>query len=75
MKTYVVESFVMGCTRYEYFFKREKNDVNGKPRFRVWIIDPDGGAVYEKLFQCYDFQVKQCAMVFVENMINKRMEA
>lgn len=74
MKTYNMESFTMGCVRFEYFYKREKNDVNGNSRFRVYIIDPENNAVYEKLFQCYDFQVKNCVMVFIENMINKAME-
>lgn len=38
----------------QYFYKREKNDINGNPRFRVWIIDPEGPAVYEEIIKTYE---------------------
>ena len=57
MKVYDMKSIVIDCNRYSYFYKREKNDRNGNPRFRVWLIDPEGGAVYEKVFRCYECQI------------------
>ena len=57
MKTYDLKTIVIDCNRYSYFYKREKNDANGNPRFRVWLIDPEGCAVYEKVFYCYEFQI------------------
>lgn len=52
-----LHSIVIDHNEFTYFFKREKNDVNGNPRYRVYIIDPDGPAVYETLLKCYDFQI------------------
>lgn len=54
MKTYNLKSIVIDSVRYTYFYRREKNDRNGNPRFRVYILDPDGGGVYEKTFSTYD---------------------
>ena len=34
-----------------YFYVKEKNDTNGNPRFRVYIIDPDAPTVYETIFK------------------------
>ena len=49
-----------------YFCKREKHSVNGAPRFRVFIIDPDGGAVYETIFTGYGRIVPQLVADYIE---------
>ena len=59
----------MGCIRYEYFYKREKNDKNGNSRFRVYLIDPEHNAVYERIIQCYEFQIKNHVEIMIERMI------
>lgn len=61
LKTVVVDGIAIN-----YFFKKEKNDVNGNPRFRVYIIDPDGPAIYETVFKCYDSQIKTLVINFIE---------
>ena len=48
---------VIDYCEFTYFFKREKNDVNGNARYRVYIIDPGGPAVYETIFKCYECQI------------------
>lgn len=49
-----------------YFYIREKNDINGNPRYRVFIIDPDGPAVYERIFKTYC--VTDSVISFLEGM-------
>lgn len=69
MKTFELNYVVMGCTRYEYFYKREKNDKNGNSRFRVYLIDPEHNAVYERIIQCYEFQVKNHIAIMIEQIV------
>lgn len=57
MNIYDLKTIVIDCNRYSYFYKREKNDVNGNPRFRVCLLDPDNIAVYEKVIKCYESQI------------------
>lgn len=47
-----------------YFCKREKHSINGAPRYRVFIIDPDGAAVYEKIFTTY--YLKEAIVHYIE---------
>ena len=49
-----------------YFYIREKNDVNGNARYRVFIIDPDAPAVYETMFKCYECEIKTRVIMFIE---------
>lgn len=49
----------------QYFYKREKCDACGNPRWRVFIFDPDG-AVYETIFKCYEPQIEKRVIAFVE---------
>ena len=70
MKTYEMKVIAVDCIMYCYFYKREKNDINGNPRFRVWLIDPEGRAVYEKVFGCYECQISET----IEKVINDMQE-
>ena len=53
-----------------YFYVREKNDTNGNPRFRVYIIDPDAPAVYETIFKTYEGLISSHVLAFVEEAKN-----
>ena len=70
MNIYDLKTIVIDCNRYSYFYKREKNDVNGNPRFRAWLFDPDNIAVYEKVIKCYESQIHG----HLEEIIQRRME-
>ena len=49
-----------------YFYKRENNDVNGNPRFRVYVIDPEGPAVYEFIAKTYEGLLPDRVKTFFE---------
>lgn len=67
MKTYDLYQTIANYETVSYFYKREKNDINGNPRFRVYIIDP-AGAVYENIFKCYESQLKERVSTFIEKV-------
>lgn len=69
MKKYDLKTVVIACNEYSYFYIREKNDINGNSRYRVYIIDPDGPAVYNTIFKCYENQLSECVTAFIENEI------
>ena len=54
MKIRNMKTVVVDCIAVNYFYTRERNDVNGNPRFKVYIIDPDGSAVYESVVKTYE---------------------
>ena len=54
MKIRNMKTVVVDCIAVNYFYIRERNDVNGNPRFKVYIIDPDGSAVYERVVKTYE---------------------
>lgn len=55
-KIHDLKTVVINNLSINYFYEREKNDRNGNPRYRAYIIDPDGPAVYEKIFCTYDLE-------------------
>ena len=61
LKTAVIDGLAIN-----YFYKKEKNDINGNPRFKVFIIDPEGPAIYETIFHCYDGQIKEYVIMFIK---------
>jgi hypothetical protein len=68
MKTYDLKTATIENSAFNYFYSREKNDANGNPRFRVYVIDPDGPAVYESIFKCYESQIPDRVAAFIENV-------
>ena len=50
----------------QYFYKREKNDINGNSRYRVFILDPDM-KVYETILKCYEYEIEYCIINFFKN--------
>lgn len=53
MKTHILKTVIINHLTFNYFYVPIKNNKNGDPRFTVYIMDPDGGAVYEKIFTSF----------------------
>lgn len=68
-KTHDLKTVVINHMEINYFYTREKNDVNGNPRYRVYIIDPEGPAVYERIFKTYC--VESSIVNFIERELTK----
>ena len=66
MKIHYLNSVVIGGELFQYFYTRERNDVNGNTRHRVYIIDPDGPAVHETIFKCYESQLAERVTAYIE---------
>lgn len=66
-KTHDLKTVIINHIAFNYFYIREKNDVNGNPRYRVFIIDPEGPAVYEKIFKTYC--VESSIVNYIENYL------
>ena len=58
----------LDCIAINYFYQREKCDQYGNPRFRVFIIDPDGPAVYETIFKTYEGLIADHVKTFLEGL-------
>ena len=74
MKTFDLNSFVWNGIRYEYFYQREKNDRNGNPRYRVYLIDPEAKAVHEMIFKCYEYQIENSLKLKLDKLIDAEEE-
>jgi hypothetical protein len=66
MKKFDLHRVVVSCNEYLFYYRREKNDRNGNARFRVFIIDPDGPAVHETIFKCYESQIPERVTAYIE---------
>lgn len=65
-KMHDLKAVIIGGCEFSYFYQREKNDVNGNPRYRVYIIDPDAPAVHESIFKCYECQIPDRVTAYIE---------
>ena len=65
-KIHDLKTVIINHIAIDYFYIREKSDVYGNPRYRVYIIDPDGPAVYEKVVKTYEGLIKNHVIEFVE---------
>ena len=65
-KIHELHTVVINHIAVSYFYTKEKRDINGNSRFRVYIMDPDAPAVYETIFKCYESQIKERVIMFVE---------
>ena len=54
MKMHDLQKIIVNHEEINYFYTREKNDINGNARFRVFIIDPGAPAVYEEIIKTYE---------------------
>ena len=68
-KTHDLKTVIINHIAINYFYTREKNDVNGNPRYKVFIIDPEGPAVYERIFKTYC--VESSIVNFIERELAK----
>jgi hypothetical protein len=66
MKKHVLNTVAANYETVSYFYIREKNDVNGNPRYRVYIIDPEVSRVYEIMLKCYYFQIPERVQAHIE---------
>lgn len=65
-KTHELHRVVVNSIQVNYFYTKEKKDINGNSRFRVHILDPEAPAVYETIFKCYESQIKELVIMFIE---------
>lgn len=65
-KEHILKYLIIDNIEIKYFYKREKRDINGNSRFRVYIIDPEAPAVYETIFKCYESQIPECVKMYIE---------
>lgn len=63
-----LKTVYLDCIAVNYFYQRENNDTYGNPRFRVFIIDPEGVAVYETIFKTYEGLISDRVKKFLEDM-------
>lgn len=54
MKIHDLKTVYIDGVAINYFYIREKNDRNGNPRFRVYIIDPETPTVYADIIKTYE---------------------
>lgn len=50
-----------------FFYTRERNDANGNPRYRVFILDTETATVYETILKCYESQIPERVTNLIEN--------
>ena len=65
-KTHELHRAVFDSVQVNYFYTKEKKDINGNSRFRVHILDPEAPAIYETIFKCYESQIKELVIMFIE---------
>ena len=70
MKTYQIYSIVTNHNIYNYFYQKEKNDIYGNNRYRVYIIDIDNMTIYEKIFKTYENYISDNVKQFIEKNCN-----
>lgn len=63
-KIHDLKTVVVNNMPFNYFFKRETADHCGNPRYRVYIIDPDGPAVYETILKTYN--LAEAVRIYIE---------
>lgn len=54
--------------QYSYFALREKNDVNGNCRYRVFITDLQHNAVIETIIKCYNSQIAEHVKILIDSI-------
>lgn len=67
VKMYDLKTTIANYERVSYFYTREKSDINGNPRFRVFILDNETPAVYETILKCYENQIPIMIACMIED--------
>lgn len=65
-KEHTLKTVVSDHIAINYFYIKEKRDINGNPRFRVFILDPDAPIVHETIFKTYEGLISSHVLAFVE---------
>ena len=60
---YQLKTVTIACYEYSYFHTTGGTDENR--RHHVFIIDPDGPAVYETFFKCNENQIPEYVETFI----------
>ncbi len=68
MKKYDLKTIRANYETVQYFYTQEKNDINGNPRFRVYVIDQETNAVHEMIFKCYESQIADRVRASIEEV-------
>jgi len=71
MKKHDLERVTAAGREILYFYEYARNDRNGNARYRVYIIDAERGAVYEKVFTAYRAALAQRVQIFIERGAGK----
>lgn len=66
MKTHELKTVIVNHETINYFYTREKNDINGNARYRVFIIDSDAPAVYETIIKTYESLLDEAVVRRIE---------
>lgn len=71
-KTHDLKTIVVNHIAFNYFYIKERSDAYGNPRYKVFIIDPDGPAVYERIFKTYC--VESSIVNYLEEVLHEEKE-
>ena len=66
MKTYDLKTTMANHETISFFYQREKNDINGNSRFRVFFLDVETSTVYETILRCYEFEIAERITKIIE---------
>ena len=69
MKMHDLKTTKANFETVSFFYTREKNDVNGNPRYRVFILDTETPKVYETILKCCESQIPERITYLIENQI------
>ena len=68
LKTHELKTTKANYETVSFFYLREKNDVNGNARYRVFILDSETATVYETILKCYESQIAERVTAHIERM-------
>lgn len=67
LKTHELKTIKANYETIPFFYNREKNDINGNARFRVFFLDMETATVYETILKCYENQIPERVARLIEN--------
>lgn len=67
LKMYDLKTTQANYETVSFFYMREKNDVNGNARYRVFFLDTETQTVYETILKCYENQIPERVAALIEN--------
>jgi hypothetical protein len=70
LKTHELKTTKANYETVSFFYIREKNDINGNSRYRVFFLDTETATVYETILKCYESQISERATALIERMEN-----